>query len=1484
MDRSADGGMAPALQSSNHQSTSLAKEEEVTQNKSVLPHDKVNGNKLESDTCLEECCSNTETQTTEAGAAHGKGPEDVPGELKQDPQSDACVLSGMKEVLPDINMPALHIGQGDSAVGNVGNYNGWSDRKKSFIGSILQQSDNLTSLHSGNKMMLKKSVYEKNNSTDCREEHGCENLMNGKVLKSQFERNGHSNSSEKLNLTSDGSYGYNEEKLMHDTDKPPAKQLECSDKSMSDTENQECLRPSAAVATGDTMLDSALSEDKVVGASNLPHNDRQLDGRSPSHHQTHVISSSPERSDTSKIVLVGERAINYQTVEHDVKGESQSSVSELCNNETMTTGKNAKSEASIDHTNEDVSVNKLPSSTQQTFNYSQLLTGGLSSVNMSDKLANTLQELAASLKGSSFPLEMNGAPDQLDTCESNHTVKSEGVVNTLRKSVKSLNFSVSEKDDTSDQETRVKCKIQAVTQHARILEHRLSLLKHNLYQLRSRTVKHHVNKEMSQVAAHLPRHDWENMPVDVTDTETIRPTVDFWQKVLEDNANSCAKRFSRDYPFEKTDRHSKDSINTASHESESAGKKEKSDTLPERKMSDDLDGIDIDPIVPLTRIDHVHTSTQPDTHKLADLARTNVGVLKKELRYALSCCDPELTESSSDEDIKEAYEDRAQKTKSKSKVKPRIARYRKSFCRWVAERAEISRRWTWLQSRISRLEFDIRHQGDLYNQLRENKGTVHLVTSERPSLPGNMENAELMTPSTSSNCTAMETQSSLDQSPCNIDLVLDNVNHQASRLFDKLSPVSGGWPSPVQHVGKNSESSSCSSASSSNCSTLQPLDMAETCARTRQLRLDLFKTRKLIKTNQKSLMSNKSLASATVPNDSSIMCMEITDSSLHENEDYSSLILKAAVHDHSYHAAISSLKDIPLSISARAVMKSKHKWLKKSSPRRKDQAKRNVKKLKRKSEKKSRRSPLPLSANHLADVESKRRKLTSQLSETSNKRRSHGGSFDPDSDSPVIVGGFNSHQPAGITASGATTPTSEMTSQSQFHWKKKKTTEQAFDINNIVIPHGLNSSRIEKLVYKEIQTPSWKVLQVCQRADECGSNEVKEEEDTSNAAFQSRHDTFEIAEKRKYVAFMEWNKSQRGRSRGSRMGNIRGPTTLEPVSPPSVGGDAANSMPFTGEPFSSTFSATAQAIATSPTAKPSTTSRHISVDQTSGRPGSPAPQALPLNQRNTDTSLPASCPSPSMLSWQDSYGSGRNSQEYPAHVNSRTPSNGGNRTDDVQFEGWDTRSFPLSEDDVRLLDDIEYAKMKLRNSGHIISRSDSLHYRIHEGEYDAKNSFSRQPSTEKTAAEGMRSGSFEGSKDTVKSSMAKRRRTDSRASSLASYDDSARHSDASTASVSSSRRKKKKESYYGRPGIVGQQRSTTGGKGPLRTLASSRKSKQKYMHLRLSETDDTSSDSDTDSNSSDEDSLLSSDDAGHVVDDYADPEWEAPIPRQRDRR
>ena len=42
------------------------------------------------------------------------------------------------------------------------------------------------------------------------------------------------------------------------------------------------------------------------------------------------------------------------------------------------------------------------------------------------------------------------------------------------------------------------------------------------------------------------------------------------------------------------------------------------------------------------------------------------------------------------------------------------------------------------------------------------------------------------------------------------------------------------------------------------------------------------------------------------------------------------------------------------------------------------------------------------------------------------------------------------------------------------HFRRKR--ETAYDINNVVIPYSMMVSRVERLKYKEIQTPTWRTV------------------------------------------------------------------------------------------------------------------------------------------------------------------------------------------------------------------------------------------------------------------------------------------------------------------------------------------------------------------------------------------------------------------------
>ncbi|XP_039267965.2 uncharacterized protein LOC120342971 isoform X1 [Styela clava] len=1430
MDRSASGGMAPALQSSNHHSTDyLDHEQETTVVQEVKTHEKVNGtafNKIPAR--IENPLKCPEEPHLLADACEDSTISKAIVEGSDMIVTEPCILTGLKDSLPVVSLSSVHLGQGDGVLVNSINHNGWGDCKKR-AGGILQENNVSCNNHEmGDKThKTNKTTHDEslvalgdniNNHTSGDES---ENHPNGKIKTAQMNHN--------LLLPQNSVL---QSKL---ATIPPL------------------ISPVATMVTYSTVA-------PITNTSSTSSDFYTKYEDSMNTNDTENCTNMPEK------------------LAKNVEADTNILMAEVSKSPTL-----------VSQESNQATTDSMPQLTQE-LKYTDLLNSDLSKINMSQKLAHTLQELAASLKGTSMQLQADTGVEKMES-DITHTVTS-NFQEPLHRSVKSLDFSTNETITPNEkamaakeQEARIQVKIKTAVENSLNLDKKLHCLKNKIDCLRLQDVTSHIKKDLGNISLHIQTSSRSCDTVSTTGyihtvlTESTESGLNFWNKLLGKSQSNIETKGTAKL-CESVRRISGSSV-----------KKELN--TDEQKVVPDICAMDLDPIVQLTRVEQTVSDMNKKIENIKQ-AKAGSGILRKELKYIRSHVDPDVTDSSSDEDVYEASQYKKTKQESKEGFK-QTKKVRKSFCKWVAERAEISRRWTWLQSRISSLEFSIRQQGDLYTQLRDAKGLVQLELPPPPVFnvySTGIHSGTILGQTPPVNM--MNKQRSDDRimpdftPPCSVNQLLNNVQ-QSTRLLDNLSPLSGGSPSPNQTAIKISETDDQKSNVASRYE-----DFLNSSARTRQLCLTAFKNRKLIKLSPACLVSNKPLKPKTVPNDSSIMCIA-GDTSGQRKEDFGSIILKAAQHDHSYHTVISSVKDIPLSISMLAVMKSKRKWCKKSGSysrsaslraerkESKKQKKRN-KKLKHKSAKKRERSNSMLPPNHLDDSSDVKRRKLSHMSDTS-KKRMRGQSFDSDMESPVVIGGFNTHQPS-RSSSGAATPTDFGPSHNTY-WKKKKSSEQAFDINNIVIPHGLNSARIEKLAYKEIQTPSWKVLEFSPLEQEVGvnlsMNHDEEYEDISHSAFQRRHDNHEIVEKKKYMAYMEWSISRKGR--GSRMSNIRGPGEDEPNSPTSAGQDAGP-MSFSSEQFSSNVTGSAYlpspANPLSPSAKPvGVTTRRMSTDHNPSRPSTPLSSTVLTTQGNNDTSLSHSYSSPILSGWQDGFGPRRNSHEHALSVN-RTLSEGANSK--LLSEGaqaWEKRPFPLIEEDIRMLSDIDFALQKLQSEGW---NGDAGHSNVVScQENDKRQLITRHSSSDKAHQSSTfdhTTLSHEAVRDHNHKSM-KRRRTDSRASSLASHDvdDGARHSDASTASASSTARRRK-TGHRSRNHTSSQRNEN----GLRRTAVSSRtlKAKHNYIHTRLSETDDSSSDSDTDSPSSD-DTLTSYDDAGHLVDDYADPEWEF-NPRQRDRR
>ncbi|XP_051894439.1 KAT8 regulatory NSL complex subunit 1-like isoform X2 [Pristis pectinata] len=134
---------------------------------------------------------------------------------------------------------------------------------------------------------------------------------------------------------------------------------------------------------------------------------------------------------------------------------------------------------------------------------------------------------------------------------------------------------------------------------------------------------------------------------------------------------------------------------------------------------------------------------------------------------------------------------------------------------------------------------------------------------------------------------------------------------------------------------------------------------------------------------------------------------------------------------------------------------------------------------------------------------------------------------------------------------------------------RKRRGESSFDINNIVIPMSVAATtRVEKLQYKEILTPSWRVMDL--KADltnnRFSEEEHEEMEDLSDAAFSSRHTKYEEFERSRWTTWLASPVSaQRRGSRSYKSTDEH--STPQPVSP-DVNYHSLGDLTLSGSPSS----------------------------------------------------------------------------------------------------------------------------------------------------------------------------------------------------------------------------------------------------------------------------------------------------------------------------
>ncbi|XP_060251729.1 KAT8 regulatory NSL complex subunit 1 isoform X4 [Ovis aries] len=482
------------------------------------------------------------------------------------------------------------------------------------------------------------------------------------------------------------------------------------------------------------------------------------------------------------------------------------------------------------------------------------------------------------------------------------------------------------------------------------------------------------------------------------------------------------------------------------------------------------------------------------------------------LRCSERAFDSDITDSSSggESDIEE--EELARADPEQRHVPLR----RRSEWRWAADRAAIVSRWNWLQAHVSDLEYRIRQQTDIYKQIRANK-------IESVSQP--LEN----------HGASGHPSESLSAKSCG---ALRPVNGVINTLQPVLADhIPGDNSDAEEQLHKKQRLNLVSSSTDGTC----------VAARTRPVLS--CKKRRLVRPSSivplsKKVHRNSTARSGCDVNPSCALCGSGSASTMPPEIHYEAPLLERLSQlDSCVHPVLAFPDDVPTGLHFQSMLKSQ--WQNKPFDKIKPPKKFSLK----------HRAPMPGS---LPDPTRKdRHKLVNSFLTTAMLKHH----TDMSSSSYLAATHHPPHSPlvrqlSASSDTSAPTSSSPQVTASTTQPVRRRRGESSFDINNIVIPMSVAATtRVEKLQYKEILTPSWREVDL--RSLKGSPDEENEEiEDLSDAAFAALHAKCEEMERARWL----WTTSVPPQRRGSRsyrssdgrttpqLGSAN-PSTPQPASP-----------------------------------------------------------------------------------------------------------------------------------------------------------------------------------------------------------------------------------------------------------------------------------------------------------------------------------------------
>nr|XP_020738652.1 KAT8 regulatory NSL complex subunit 1 isoform X3 [Odocoileus virginianus texanus] len=491
------------------------------------------------------------------------------------------------------------------------------------------------------------------------------------------------------------------------------------------------------------------------------------------------------------------------------------------------------------------------------------------------------------------------------------------------------------------------------------------------------------------------------------------------------------------------------------------------------------------------------------------------------LRCSERAFDSDITDSSSggESDIEEEELTRADPEQRHVPLR------RRSEWRWAADRAAIVSRWNWLQAHVSDLEYRIRQQTDIYKQIRANKGLI--VLGEAP--PPEHMTTDFLLPFSSE----VKTDHGNDKLIDSVSQPLENhgaSGHPSESLSAKscgaLRPVNGVintlQPVLADHIpGDNSDAEE-------QLHKKQRLNLVSsstdgTCVAARTRPVLSCKKRRLVRPSSivplsKKVHRNSTVRSGCDVNPSCALCGSGNASTMPPEIHYEAPLLERLSQlDSCVHPVLAFPDDVPTSLHFQSMLKSQ--WQNKPFDKIKPPKKFSLK----------HRAPIPGSLPDPARKD--RHKLVNSFLTTAILKHH----TDMSSSSYLAATHHSPHSPlvrqlSASSDTSAPTSSSPQVTASTTQPVRRRRGESSFDINNIVIPMSVAATtRVEKLQYKEILTPSWREVDL--RSLKGSPDEENEEiEDLSDAAFAALHAKCEEMERARWL----WTTSVPPQRRGSR--------------------------------------------------------------------------------------------------------------------------------------------------------------------------------------------------------------------------------------------------------------------------------------------------------------------------------------------------------------